>query len=202
MGERACQHFFNYPLPPIFVTSGFGCQSCFKTLQLPTIILKFLARAFRATRTLCVIVWKFMSSNLLSCKSIRFFRPALVSSSTRRGDDRKYVCCSQATNLSTVSANLALDRSKCCRFYVICIEFLPLSRRRSSARNVRRRAKRNGCFRRLVEASQLKCHLDYDQFTAVTIYFTLGLAQVLFITFQIIVLWRYQNYYRAIVRDF
>ena len=26
--------------------------------------------------------------------------------------------------------------------------------------------------------SQLKCHLDYDQFTAVTIYFTLGLAQV------------------------
>ena len=25
----------------------------------------------------------------------------------------------------------------------------------------------------------LKCHLDYDQFTTVTIYFTLGLAQVI-----------------------
>ena len=29
-----------------------------------------------------------------------------------------------------------------------------------------------------VEGSQLKCHLDYDQFTAITIYFTQGLAQV------------------------
>ena len=26
--------------------------------------------------------------------------------------------------------------------------------------------------------SQLKCYLDYDQFSAVTIYFKLGLAQV------------------------
>ena len=31
---------------------------------------------------------------------------------------------------------------------------------------------------RCVEASQLKCHFDYDLFSAVTIYFMLGLAQV------------------------
>ena len=60
-------------------------------------------------------VWKFMSSNSLSCESIRFFS-ALLSSFTRRSDDQKYIC-SQATNLSTASTNLALDLSKCCRFY-------------------------------------------------------------------------------------
>ena len=42
---------------------------------------------------------------------------ALVSSFTRRSDDQKYICCSQATNSSTASAILVLDHSKCCRFY-------------------------------------------------------------------------------------
>ena len=67
------------------------------------------------TQTPCANVWKFMSLNSLSCESIRFFR--LLFSFTRRRDDQKYICCSQATNLSTASANLALDHSKCCRFY-------------------------------------------------------------------------------------
>ena len=44
------------------------------TLQLATIILKFLARAFHMARTPCANVWIFMSLNLLSCESIRFFR--------------------------------------------------------------------------------------------------------------------------------
>ena len=85
------------------------------TLQLATIILKFLARAFRVTRTPCANVWKFMSLNFLSCESIRFFR--LLFSFTRRSDDQKYICCSQATNSSMASVNIALDHSKCCRFY-------------------------------------------------------------------------------------
>ena len=40
---------------------------------------------------------------------------------------------------------------------------------------------------RWVEASQLKCHLDYDQFSTVTIYFTLGLAQVYIISDRCVV---------------
>ena len=68
------------------------------------------------TRTPCANVWKIMSSNSLSCESIQFFS-ALVSSFTRQSDDQKYICCSQATNSSTAFANLALDHSKCCRFY-------------------------------------------------------------------------------------
>ena len=40
---------------------------------------------------------------------------------------------------------------------------------------------------RWVEAWQLKCHLDYDQFSAVTIYFTLGLAQVYIISDRCVV---------------
>ena len=43
---------------------------------------------------------------------------ALVSSFTCQSDDQKYICCSQATNSSTASANLTLDNSKCCRFYI------------------------------------------------------------------------------------
>ena len=35
--------------------------------------------------------------------------------------------------------------------------------------------------------SQLKCHLDYDQFSTVTIYFTLGLAQVYIIADRCVV---------------
>ena len=61
---------------------------------------------------------------------------ALVSSFTRRSDDQKYICCSQATNSSTASANLALDHSKCCRFIVIKGggKFFPLLDRLRSGR--------------------------------------------------------------------
>ena len=55
-------------------------------------------------------VWKFMSSNSLSCESMRFFS-ALVSCFTRRSDDQKYICCSQATDSSKASANLAIIQS-------------------------------------------------------------------------------------------
>ena len=48
--------------------------------------------------------------------------------------------------------------------------------------------------------SQLKCYLDYDQFSAVTIYFKLGLAQVYNISDHCVVAILLRT--GAIVRDF
>ena len=81
------------------------------TLQLATIILKFLARAFRVTRTPCANLWKFMSSNSLSCESTRFFRLQFL------------VSPAEATTRNTSAVRRLRIRQRCLRISHSIIQF-------------------------------------------------------------------------------